>query len=325
MMVSSNSFDVVGARACGFRGAFVDRYGLPYEDTAFQPDVDEILRHSGEHTKILFLCSPNNPTGNLLDRSLVLELLEGFPGLVVIDEQHRFGVHQRLALRDKGRDGRLLPHQLIMTATPIPRTLAMAFYADLDVSVIDELPPGRTPVQTVALPDSRRDEVIQRIRESCRAGRQAYWVCTLIEESESLQAQAARQGRRSDVRRRARRVCRAIALRGRGRDGRAGARRRETGRRRVRRRRTQRPQQRSRLDLLRLRRIGTLDRHARINLPRSRRQHRRRRERTGHHDAPDQIRRRRRPRRRSGNASGSQRTPLEGHYRSLQVSEQQYS
>ena len=114
-------------------------------------------------------------------------------GLIVIDEQHRFGVHQRLALRDKGRDGRLLPHQLIMTATPIPRTLAMAFYADLDVSVIDELPPGRTPVQTVALPDSRRDEVIQRIRESCRAGRQAYWVCTLIEESESLQCQAAEQ------------------------------------------------------------------------------------------------------------------------------------
>jgi ATP-dependent DNA helicase RecG len=114
-------------------------------------------------------------------------------GLIVIDEQHRFGVHQRLALRDKGKDGRQLPHQLIMTATPIPRTLAMALYADLEVSVINELPPGRTPVQTVALPDSRREEVIQRIRESCRAGRQAYWVCTLIEESESLQCQAAEQ------------------------------------------------------------------------------------------------------------------------------------
>ncbi len=112
-------------------------------------------------------------------------------GLVIIDEQHRFGVHQRLALRDKGSDGQKFPHQLIMTATPIPRTLAMAVYADLDVSVIDELPPGRTPVQTVALPDSRRDEVIQRVRESCRAGRQAYWVCTLIEESESLQCQTA--------------------------------------------------------------------------------------------------------------------------------------
>jgi len=114
-------------------------------------------------------------------------------GLVVIDEQHRFGVHQRLALRDKGRDGHQLPHQLIMTATPIPRTLAMTLYADLDVSVIDELPPGRAPVQTVAVPDSRREEVMQRIRDSCREGRQAYWVCTLIEESESLQCQAAEQ------------------------------------------------------------------------------------------------------------------------------------
>jgi ATP-dependent DNA helicase RecG len=112
-------------------------------------------------------------------------------GLVIIDEQHRFGVHQRLALRDKGRQQQKVPHQLIMTATPIPRTLSMAMYADLDSSVIDELPPGRTPVQTVALPDSRRAEVIERVREACRAGRQAYWVCTLIEESESLQCQAA--------------------------------------------------------------------------------------------------------------------------------------
>jgi ATP-dependent DNA helicase RecG len=111
-------------------------------------------------------------------------------GLVVIDEQHRFGVHQRLALRDKGRAG-LQPHQLVMTATPIPRTLAMTAYADLDVSVIDELPPGRTPVRTVALPETRRDEVIERIREACRAGRQAYWVCTLVEASELLEAQAA--------------------------------------------------------------------------------------------------------------------------------------
>ncbi len=112
-------------------------------------------------------------------------------GLVIIDEQHRFGVHQRLALRDKGRQQQKVPHQLIMTATPIPRTLSMALYADLDSSVIDELPPGRTPVQTVALPDSRRAEVIERVREACREGRQAYWVCTLIEESESLQCQAA--------------------------------------------------------------------------------------------------------------------------------------
>ncbi|VAW77217.1 ATP-dependent DNA helicase RecG [hydrothermal vent metagenome] len=112
-------------------------------------------------------------------------------GLVIIDEQHRFGVHQRLALRDKGREDRLVPHQLIMTATPIPRTLAMALYADLDSSVIDELPPGRTPVTTVALAESRRAEVVQRAHQACREGRQAYWVCTLIEESESLQCQAA--------------------------------------------------------------------------------------------------------------------------------------
>jgi len=112
-------------------------------------------------------------------------------GLVVIDEQHRFGVHQRLALREKGIVGDTHPHQLIMTATPIPRTLAMAAYADLDLSVIDQLPPGRTPVATVALPDLRRHEVISRVRYACRSGAQAYWVCTLIEESEALQARAA--------------------------------------------------------------------------------------------------------------------------------------
>ncbi len=112
-------------------------------------------------------------------------------GLAVIDEQHRFGVHQRLALRQKGENGGLTPHQLIMTATPIPRTLAMSAYADLDLSVIDELPPGRTPVHTVAVPDERRPEVIERIRSACAEGRQAYWVCTLIEESEALTCQAA--------------------------------------------------------------------------------------------------------------------------------------
>lgn len=112
-------------------------------------------------------------------------------GLVVIDEQHRFGVHQRLALRQKGEAEGLLPHQLIMTATPIPRTLAMTAYADLDLSVIDELPPGRVPVTTVVLSDSRRNEVIERVLQACRQGRQAYWVCTLIEESDALQAQAA--------------------------------------------------------------------------------------------------------------------------------------
>jgi ATP-dependent DNA helicase RecG len=112
-------------------------------------------------------------------------------GLVIIDEQHRFGVHQRLALRDKGRDGALRPHQLVMTATPIPRTLAMTVYADLDTSVIDELPPGRLPVKTVVVSQERREEVIERVRSACAAGQQAYWVCTLIEESEVLQCQAA--------------------------------------------------------------------------------------------------------------------------------------
>ncbi len=112
-------------------------------------------------------------------------------GLVVVDEQHRFGVHQRLALREKGRAGNRYPHQLIMTATPIPRTLSMAAYADLDISVIDELPPGRKPVETVVIPESRRDEIVQRVHRACQQGKQVYWVCTLIEESEVLQCQAA--------------------------------------------------------------------------------------------------------------------------------------
>lgn len=112
--------------------------------------------------------------------------------LVIIDEQHRFGVQQRLALREKGAFDEKYPHQLIMTATPIPRTLAMTAYADLDTSVIDELPPGRTPITTVALPDTRRDDVIARIQQGCtNDNRQVYWVCTLIEESEVLQCQAA--------------------------------------------------------------------------------------------------------------------------------------
>lgn len=111
--------------------------------------------------------------------------------LVVIDEQHRFGVHQRLSLREKGRNGEQIPHQLIMTATPIPRTLTMSAYADLDCSVIDELPPGRTPVNTVVIADSRRDQVVDRVSRACAEGRQVYWVCTLIEESEQLQCQAA--------------------------------------------------------------------------------------------------------------------------------------
>jgi ATP-dependent DNA helicase RecG len=126
-------------------------------------------------------------------------------GLVIVDEQHRFGVHQRLALRNKGVSYQeidsaghikgnkpipVYPHQLIMTATPIPRTLAMTAYADLDCSVIDELPPGRTPVETVVISNQRREEVIDRVYAACRSGRQSYWVCTLIEESEALQCQA---------------------------------------------------------------------------------------------------------------------------------------
>jgi ATP-dependent DNA helicase RecG len=113
--------------------------------------------------------------------------------LVIVDEQHRFGVHQRLSLREKGAHLGTQPHQLIMTATPIPRTLAMTAYADLDVSVIDMLPPGRTPVKTVVLADARRDEVVQRIRSACLEGRQTYWVCPLIDESEEMPYQAAEE------------------------------------------------------------------------------------------------------------------------------------
>ena len=118
-------------------------------------------------------------------------------GLSIIDEQHRFGVHQRLALRNKGfgndhvTANTVAPHQLIMTATPIPRTLAMSAYADLDCSIIDELPPGRTPVQTAVLNNLRRNDIIERVKAACLEGRQAYWVCTLIEESDVLEAQAA--------------------------------------------------------------------------------------------------------------------------------------
>lgn len=112
-------------------------------------------------------------------------------GLVIIDEQHRFGVHQRLRLREKGGGNGAVPHQLIMTATPIPRSLAMTLYADLDLSVIARGPPGRSPVVTLAVPEGRRDEVVDRVRHACASGRQAYWVCTLIEESEALQCQAA--------------------------------------------------------------------------------------------------------------------------------------
>lgn len=112
-------------------------------------------------------------------------------GLIIIDEQHRFGVHQRLALIEKGSSGAFHPHQLIMTATPIPRTLAMTLFAELDISVIDELPPGRQPVTTAVLSNRKRDELIERIASACREGHQVYWVCTLIDESETLQCQTA--------------------------------------------------------------------------------------------------------------------------------------
>ena len=113
--------------------------------------------------------------------------------LVIVDEQHRFGVHQRVQLREKGLAEGRYPHQLVMTATPIPRTLAMTAYADLDVSVIDELPPGRTPIRTVVLPETRRNEIVARIDAACRSGRQAYWVCPLIDESEAVRHQAAEE------------------------------------------------------------------------------------------------------------------------------------
>ena len=111
--------------------------------------------------------------------------------MIIVDEQHRFGVNQRLELKHKGQKGLLSPHQLVMTATPIPRTLTMTAYADLDCSIIDELPPGRRPVGTAVMPQSRRAELVQRVRAHCGGGRQAYWVCPLIEESENLDYQAA--------------------------------------------------------------------------------------------------------------------------------------
>jgi ATP-dependent DNA helicase RecG len=113
--------------------------------------------------------------------------------LIIVDEQHRFGVQQRLKLQEKGLAAGRFPHQLIMTATPIPRTLAMTAYADLDISVIDELPPGRTPVRTVVVPEQRRQEVVQRILDACRSGAQVYWDCPLIDESEELRYQAAEE------------------------------------------------------------------------------------------------------------------------------------
>ncbi|OGT64907.1 MAG: ATP-dependent DNA helicase RecG [Gammaproteobacteria bacterium RIFCSPLOWO2_02_47_7] len=145
-----------------------------------------------ERNKHLDILARNNPcivigTHALFQQDVVFSRLR----LIIIDEQHRFGVHQRLALLDKGMVDDIFPHQLIMTATPIPRTLAMTIYADLDLSVIDELPPNRLPVNTVVISTVKRDEVIERIARACAEGRQVYWVCTLIEESEVLQCEAA--------------------------------------------------------------------------------------------------------------------------------------
>ena len=112
-------------------------------------------------------------------------------GIVIIDEQHRFGVHQRLSLLEKGVTRTTYPHQLIMTATPIPRTLAMTVFADLDISIIDELPPDRQAVKTAVIANNKRAEIIKKIAQECRQGRQVYWVCTLIDESDAIQSQAA--------------------------------------------------------------------------------------------------------------------------------------
>ncbi len=143
-----------------------------------------------ERAPLLATLAAQQPAIAVGTHALLQDQVEyGRLALTVVDEQHRFGVQQRLALRDKG--GKLSPHQLIMSATPIPRTLAQTLYADLDVSVIDELPPGRSPVTTVALSGAKRGEIVARIGKACAEGRQAYWVCTLIEESEELDAEAA--------------------------------------------------------------------------------------------------------------------------------------
>ena len=175
------------------------RRALPFALTAAQQRVlDEVAADMRAAEPMLRLVQGDVGSGKTVVAALAAMLAVGcgrqaalMAPTELLAEQHRFGVHQRLALRDKGLDGRHVPHQLVMTATPIPRTLAMAAYADLDVSAIDELPPGRTPVQTVALSGERRAEVAGRIRAACAEGRQAYWVCTLIEDSEEVEAQAA--------------------------------------------------------------------------------------------------------------------------------------
>ena len=145
-----------------------------------------------EKDKVLALLNSAQPSVVVGTHALFQDQVEfGNVGLVIVDEQHRFGVDQRLALLEKGMQKTRQPHQLIMTATPIPRTLAMTLFADLDISVIDELPPGRQPIKTTVISNEKREEVIRRIHDVCRQGRQVYWVCTLIENSETLQLQAA--------------------------------------------------------------------------------------------------------------------------------------
>lgn len=150
-------------------------------------------KHKGKIRKQTLACLEEGQAQVVIGTHALFQEQVSFKNLslVVIDEQHRFGVDQRLALTNKGVNQELHPHQLVMTATPIPRTLAMTFYADLDVSVIDELPPGRKPIKTVVLPNIKRDEIIDRIRQQCAEKKQVYWVCTLIEESEVLENQAA--------------------------------------------------------------------------------------------------------------------------------------
>jgi ATP-dependent DNA helicase RecG len=195
----------VKAVACGLQAALMAPTELLAEQHArnfsrwLQPlNIDVVLltgKHNGVARQQIMASLQSGRAGVIIGTHALFQSDVSFArlALVIIDEQHRFGVHQRLLLREKGAHAGRYPHQLIMTATPIPRTLAMSAYADLDVSVIDELPPGRTPVQTVVLPDSRRDSIVQRVRDACLQQRQVYWVCPLIEESELLSAQAAEQ------------------------------------------------------------------------------------------------------------------------------------
>ncbi len=173
-----------------------EQHFLSFQQWFADTDIDiEVLmgRHRVSHKKAVYEQLQNGDIQILIGTHAIFQddVIFDQLGLVIIDEQHRFGVHQRLALRDKATDRGQVPHQLIMTATPIPRTLAMTAYADLDLSVIDELPPGRKPVNTLVIEQHRRQEVIDRIANACQDGQQAYWVCTLIEESESLNCQAA--------------------------------------------------------------------------------------------------------------------------------------